>query len=170
MNVRDSMSAACMMKEADTGAVPLGENDSQVGMVTDARSKLVDFVVHRVFYPVLMLQRTGPHKARIEHMQDTTHAEIERFRTYGSIEEVVVNYKRYFESESARNIGLDLELLNFPTSSDVHEGFEKKVRELGFEPDTFLTSLDLTSNAGLGAARDQAAAPQPTERIDRPFT
>ncbi len=114
----------------------------------------MDFVVHRVFYPVLMLQRTGPHKARIEHMQDATRAEIERFRTCGSIEEVVVNYKRYLGSESARNIHSGLKLLSFPASSDLHEGFEKKVRELGFEPDTFLTSLDRLFNAGL-LATDQ---------------
>lgn len=49
MNIRDCMSvgvrttspqdtireAACMMKEADTGALPVGENDHLVGMVTD---------------------------------------------------------------------------------------------------------------------------------------
>ena len=159
-----------MMKEADTGALRVGESNRQVGMVTDARSKLMDFVVHRNFYPVLMLQRTGPHKARIEHMQDAARAEIDRFRTCGSIEEVVVKYKRYFESDSARNTRSDLKLLSVPAFSDLHKGFGETVRDLGFEPDTFLTSLDLLSDAGSGTARDQAAVPQPTERLDRPFT
>lgn len=154
MNVRDCMSigerttspqdtireAACMMKEADTGAFPVGENDCLAGLVPDARNELVDFVVHRVFYPVLMLQRTGPHKARIEHIQDATRAEIDRFRGYKSVEEVIANFKHDLRSKPAKGINSELKLLNLPVLHDLHEDFERKARELGYEPDTLLTS------------------------------
>ncbi len=117
-------------------------------MATDAKTELVDFLVHRAFYPVLMTQRTGPHKATIEQVQHATRAEIERFRSYGSIEDVIASFERDLRSKPARSIYSDLKLLNLPVISDVREDFERKVRELGFDPDTLLTSSYSTPNTG----------------------
>ena len=114
-------------------------------MARDAKSELVDFLVHRAFYPVLMAQRSGPHKARVEHVQDTARTEIERFRSCGSIEDVVASFKRDLRSRPAKDVHSDLRLLNLPVLSDLREDFEQKARELGFEPDTLLTSPYPTS-------------------------
>ena len=117
-------------------------------MARDTKNELVDFLVHRTFYPVLMAQRVGPHKAKIEHVQDVTRTEIERFRSYGSIEDVVVNFKRDLRSNPAKDVHSDLRLLNLPVISDLREDFERKARELGFDPNTLLTSPDSISNMG----------------------
>jgi hypothetical protein len=117
-------------------------------MARDTKSELVDFLVHRTFYPVLMAQRAGPHKAKIEHVQDATRTEIERFRSYGSIKDVAVNFERDLRLRPASSIRSDLRLVSLPVLGDVHEEFERKARELGFDPNTLLTSPDSISNMG----------------------
>ena len=43
-------------------------------------------------------------------------------------------------SKPAEGIWSELDLLRLPAPHDRHEDFERKARELGFEPDTLLTS------------------------------
>ena len=109
-------------------------------LARDRKSDLVDFIVHRVFYPVLMAQRAGPNKALIERLQDAARREIERFRNYGSVEEVLNGFQRDVSSPPAKDNYSDLRSLNLPVISDLHEDFERKARELGLDPDTLLTS------------------------------
>ena len=103
-------------------------------MARDAKGELVDFLVHRAFYPVLMAQRTGPDKAMIEQVQGATYREIERFRAYGSADEVVDNFRRDLESEFATSLYHDLKRLDLPVIGDLREAFERKARELGLIP------------------------------------
>lgn len=98
---------------------------------SDTKRELVEFLVHRAFYPVLMAQRAGPNRAMIEQVQDATYREIERFRGYGSADEVIVNFKRDLSSEFATSHYHDLKRLNLPVIGDVREDFERKARELG---------------------------------------
>ena len=98
----------------------------------DARAELVDFLVHRAFYPVLMVQRTGPDKAVIERVQGATYRNIERFRGYGSADDVIANFTHDLESELATGLYVDLRRLDLPVGGDLRKDFELKARQLGF--------------------------------------
>lgn len=111
-----------------------------------ARNELVDFIIHRAFYPVLMADRAGPHRAMIEHVQAATRAEIDRFRGYGSAEEVIDGFERGFRSRPARDIHSKLKLLDLPVIDDLRDDFEHKVRELGLDPNNLLSSLSSGSD------------------------
>ncbi len=112
------------------GSAMTMDNHSDL-VAKDATSELVTFLVHRAFYPVLMAERTGPNKAMIEHVQNATHKEIERFRSYGSAAELIANFERDLRSGSATSLYSDLKRLNLPVIGDVREEFERKARELG---------------------------------------
>ena len=144
MNMRDGMSLAvdtACVQDTTCEAISLMEDAD-----TGARNELVDFIVHRAFYPVLMVDRAGPHRDIVEHVQAATRAEIERFRSFGSIKEVIDSFGRDLRSKSAQNIQSELKLLHLPTIEDFHEDFERKARELGFDPNTLLTSFGSISD------------------------
>jgi hypothetical protein len=100
-------------------------------MMRDAKNELVDFLVRRAFYPVLMAPRNGPDKSKIDHVQNATRAEIDRFRSYESAEEVVLNFKRDLYSKPAKKINAELRALNLPVINDLQDEFERKALELG---------------------------------------
>ena len=100
-------------------------------MTRDAKSELVDFLLHKAFYPVLMARRDGPDKTKIEHVQAAIRAEIDCFRSYRSAGEVMVNFKCDLNSKSAREIHSELKTLHLPVINDVREEFERKAQKLG---------------------------------------
>jgi hypothetical protein len=103
-------------------------------MSSDARRELVDFLVRRAFEPVLAARpdnRSEAEQRRLGHVQKATRAEIERFRGYGSANEVVVNFRRDLDSEPARKVHAELRSLGLPTLDDVRDEFEAKARDLG---------------------------------------
>lgn len=103
-------------------------------MTSKAQKELVDFVVRRAFEPVLKTKpdgRSDAEKRKLEHVQDATRKEIERFRHYGSAEEVVTNFRRDLDSEPAKRIHRELKSLGLPTINDIRDEFEQKARELG---------------------------------------
>ena len=103
-------------------------------MASNAQKQLVDFLVRRAFEPVLKATpegRSEAEKKKLEHVQDATRKEIERFRHYGSAEEVVTNFRRDLDSEPAKRIHRELKSLDLPTINDIREEFEDKARELG---------------------------------------
>ncbi|WP_026871028.1 hypothetical protein [Inquilinus limosus] len=105
-------------------------------MPDSAKEKLVDFVTRRAFDPVLKAQPEGmsdAEKRKLEHVQDATRSEIERFRGYGSAREVVVNFKRDLDSEPARKVHAELKSLGLPTINDIREEFESMAKELGVD-------------------------------------
>ena len=102
----------------------------------DSRTELVDFLVRRAFDPVLRATADGrpeAHGAMLERVQDKTRAEIERFRGYGSAEEVVTNFKRDLSSQPAKKVHADLATLKLPTINDLRDEFEGKARALGVD-------------------------------------
>ncbi|WP_225769499.1 hypothetical protein [Inquilinus sp. Marseille-Q2685] len=102
----------------------------------DAREKLVDFVTRRAFDPVLKAQAEGrseAEKRKLEHAQEATRTEIERYRGYGSAKEVVVNFKRDLDSEPARKVHAELKALGLPTVNDIRDEFESMAKELGVD-------------------------------------
>ena len=100
-------------------------------MAKDVKDELVEFLLHKAFYPVLMAKRDGPDKTKLEHVQAATRAEIDRFRNYGSAEEVVVNFKRDLSSQPAKKIHSELRMLKLPVLNDLREDFERRAEELG---------------------------------------
>lgn len=101
-------------------------------MAADPKGELVDFLVHQAFYPVLMAERRGPDKASIAQVQDATRAAIDRFRSYGSAQEVIDNFRRELSPNPARDIEPELKRLRLPVIEDIREDFERKAHELGF--------------------------------------
>lgn len=106
-------------------------------MVKDAKTELVEFLVHKAFNPILRAEpegRSEADKTKLEHVQQATRAEIERFRGYGSADEVVTNFKRDLNSTPARKIHSELKALDLPTINDLRDEFERKAKDLGVKP------------------------------------
>ena len=107
-------------------------------MAKDAKGELVEFLVRKAFEPVLQAKPGAGHsdadKTKLEHVQKATRAEIERFRGYGSAEDVAINFKRDLNSEPAKKVHSELKALGLPTIGDVRDAFERKAHELGVKP------------------------------------
>ncbi|HYZ63161.1 MAG TPA: hypothetical protein VE650_11965 [Acetobacteraceae bacterium] len=100
-------------------------------MAQDKKKELVDFLERKAFDPVLHAKNGD--KATLEHVQQATRAEIERYRNYGSAEEVVTNFKRDLHSSAAKKVHAELKQLGLPTLNDIRDEFEAKARALGVE-------------------------------------
>jgi hypothetical protein len=103
-------------------------------MADSKKDELVRFLEERAFKPVLNAKPKGRSEAeqkKIEHVQKATRAEIDRFRNYGSAQEVVTNFKRDLDSEPAKRIHAELRSLGLPTINDIREEFEKARGKLG---------------------------------------
>lgn len=103
-------------------------------MAAQTKQKLVEFVIRKAFDPVLKAKGDGKsetEKSKLKHVQDATRAEIDRYRGYGSAEELVTNFKRDLHSDAAKKIHKELEQLGLPTINDIRDEFEAKARDLG---------------------------------------
>ncbi len=100
-------------------------------MASDKKAELLEFLERRAFNPVLHA-KSGD-KDTLEHVQRATRDEIERYRNYGSAEEVVINFKRDLHSSAAKKVHAELRRLHLPTIEDVRDEFEAKARELGVD-------------------------------------
>ncbi len=106
-------------------------------MAANARKQLVDFVIDRALEPVMRARPDGRSPAdrrKLEHVQDATRAEIERYRNYGSAGDVVVNFRRDLSSRAAKKVHSELRALNLPTIEDIKDAFEAKAEDLGVRP------------------------------------
>lgn len=102
--------------------------------MAQAKQELADFVISKAFDPVMRAKADGRSEADrklLEHVQQATKAEIERYRNYGSAEEVVTNFKRDLHSEPAKKVHAQLRRLHLPTIEDIREDFENKAQDLG---------------------------------------
>ncbi|HEX9535870.1 MAG TPA: hypothetical protein VF924_10385 [Stellaceae bacterium] len=103
-------------------------------MADHKKDELVRFLEERAFKPVLNAKPKGRSEAeqkKLDHVQKATHAEIGRFRNYGSAQEVVTNFRRDLDSEPAKRIHSELRSLGLPTINDVRDEFERRAEELG---------------------------------------
>jgi hypothetical protein len=99
-----------------------------------AREKLLDWLERRAFNPVLRADPKDYPESRREalrRVQDKTAAERDRFRSYGSASEVVVNFKRDLTSASAQKVHRDLEELGLPTLNALQSEFEALADSVG---------------------------------------
>jgi hypothetical protein len=98
------------------------------------KDELVRFLEERAFNPVLNAKpdgRSEADKKKLEHVQKSTRAEIERFHRYGSAAEVVTNFRRDLDSKPAKRVHAELRSLGLPTINDVREEFEQRAEKLG---------------------------------------
>ena len=105
-------------------------------MAKQAQQELTDFVIRTAFEPVLKARpdgRSEAEKKKLEHVQDATRAEIDRYRKYGSAEELVTNFKRDLHSSAAKKLHKELEQLGLPTLNDIRDEFEAKARDAGIK-------------------------------------
>jgi hypothetical protein len=99
----------------------------------DAREKLVAFLESKAFHPVVAADAVhypADKRDDLLDVQEATLKEMDRFRGYGSAEEVVVNFRRDLNSEPARKVHRTLKSLGLPTVNDVREEFEKLAADL----------------------------------------
>ncbi|WP_260696433.1 hypothetical protein [Rhizobium laguerreae] len=105
-------------------------------MARNAKQELVNFIVRRALDPVMKAKPDGRPEAErrtLEHVQDATRSEIERYRGYGSAQEVVVNFRRDLNSHAAEEVHADLKALNLPTINEIEDEFDAKVQDLGVQ-------------------------------------
>ena len=76
-------------------------------------------------------RRSEAEKKKLDHVREATRAEIDRYRNYGSAEEVVTNFKRDLHSSAAKKVHNELKSLHLPTLDDIRDEFEEKARDLG---------------------------------------
>ena len=103
-------------------------------MTESARKKLVAWLERRAFDPVLRVKPEDypPGKRdKLKDVQKRTRTEIERFRSYGSAQEVVTNFKRDLRSPPAQKVHRELEDLGLPTINSLESEFEKLATSLG---------------------------------------
>ncbi|SRR5579883_590124 len=102
-------------------------------MTKDHKRELAEFIIRKAFDPVLRAKadgRSDADKRALEHVQKATQAEIERYRNYGSAEEVLTNFKRDLRSPPAKKVHAELRRLNLPTIQDIEDEVEKKAEAL----------------------------------------
>lgn len=102
--------------------------------MSQAQQELANFVISRAFNPVMRAKTDGRSEAdrkSLEHVQKATRAEIERYRNYGSAEDVAVNFTRDLNSRAAKKVHAELRHLHLPTINDIKDEFEQKARDLG---------------------------------------
>lgn len=105
-------------------------------MSANAKEKLVDLIISRALDPVMKAKgdrRSEAEQRKLEHVQEATRAEIERYRRYGSAKEVVANFRSDLNSQPAQKVHAELKALHLPTINDIRDEFEAKAKELGVD-------------------------------------
>lgn len=77
--------------------------------------------------------RSDADKQILEHVQQATRSEIDRYQDYGSAADVVTNFKRDLTSSPAKKVHAELKRLDLPTLNDIRDRFEEKARSLGVD-------------------------------------
>lgn len=106
-------------------------------MSASAKTELLDLLMRKAFDPVLRATPAHRSKAdqdKLEYVKTATRAEVDRYRRYGSAEEVVTNFMRDLHSGPAKKVHVELHALHLPTIHDVREAFERKAGDLGLKP------------------------------------
>ena len=106
-------------------------------MASNAQRELLNLVERKAFDPVMRAKpdgRSESERRKLQHVQAATRTEIERYRGYGSAEELVTNFRRDLSSDAAKKIHAELRSLGLPTIDDIREEFDRKAEELGARP------------------------------------
>ena len=103
-------------------------------MAQHAKHELVEFLIREAFDPVLKANPSGrsEHDQRkLEDVKQATEKEVERFRNYASVEEVLTNFRHDLSSAPAKKVQNELTRLQLPTLHDVRDAFERRAEALG---------------------------------------
>jgi hypothetical protein len=103
-------------------------------MTDDARRRLVDLIEREALDPVLRAREEDyPEDRRgdLRRVKRASEAERERFRGYGSAEEVLRMYRDDLASDRAEEVDRRLERLRLPRLADIRDRLEAEARTLG---------------------------------------
>jgi hypothetical protein len=92
------------------------------------KQELIHFLEQRVFNPILRAKPddySNRDRAALEHVQKSTESEKDRYHHYGSVSEVVLNFKRDLHSAAAKKVDSELSRLKLPCLPDVKDEFLK---------------------------------------------
>jgi hypothetical protein len=98
------------------------------------KSELLRFLDQHVFNPILKANEShysDADKKKLQHVQDRTKTEKERFAHYGSAQDIVDNFKSDVHSAAAKHVNQELERLKLPTLPSVREDFLQLAGENG---------------------------------------
>lgn len=98
-------------------------------MTTDPKRELLSFLERKAFDPALKTnasEYSQSDRTKLAHVQQATRAEVERYRGYGSAEELVTNCRRDFHSEAAKKVHAELRRLGLPTLPQIRDEFEER--------------------------------------------
>ncbi len=105
-------------------------------MASFARRQLVDFLIEKVYEPVMSARaygRSPQDKQRLLDIQEATRAKIDALRATATAEAVVREVRRELAAPGAAGLQADLLALKLPSLAGVKDEFERKVRALGVE-------------------------------------
>jgi hypothetical protein len=92
------------------------------------KQELVHFLERKVFDPILRAKPedyNANERKALEHVRKATEAEKDRYRHYGSADEVILNFKRDLHSPAAKKIDSELSRLKLPSLPEVKDEFLK---------------------------------------------
>lgn len=102
-----------------------------------SRDQLMDFLQKKAFDPVLNASPdrydSDSDREKLEHVQDATRREVERFRERDSTSGIIGEFKGDLSSEPAEKVHRELHALDLPALPDIEDDFRKKVEDLGHE-------------------------------------
>jgi hypothetical protein len=90
------------------------------------KQELIHFLEQRVSNPILRAKPddySGPDRAVLEHVQKSTESEKDRYHHDGSVDEVVLNFKRDLHSAAAKKVNAELSRLKLPCLPDIKDEF-----------------------------------------------
>ncbi|MCS0493998.1 hypothetical protein NVS89_02735 [Ancylobacter sp. MQZ15Z-1] len=103
-------------------------------MASDARSRLVDFLDHEAFDPILRASAGDyprSRHAKLHDVQRATENEKRRYHGYDSAREICRMFRDDLVCEPARRIDRELTALDLPTLDSVREAFERLAADVG---------------------------------------
>jgi hypothetical protein len=101
-----------------------------------AKRKLVEFLEHRAFNPVMGTDSNdlaNDKREMLAGVQRETESRMDRIRHCASAEEVVDNFRRDLRSDETSGHDRDLRGLGLPRFADIQDDFEQLARSLGVQ-------------------------------------
>lgn len=103
-------------------------------MAGGAKERLVNFIDRKALAPVLEADPGSfPERKRddLRDVQEATRAERERFRNYGSAEQVYEMFRNDLSSDAAKKVHRKLRDLGLPTLDDIEDDVEEMAKDAG---------------------------------------
>lgn len=100
----------------------------------DPRQELLQFLDRKAFRPILDASAGGADQRALDDAQERTRRQRDRYRGYGSAEEIRERFLDDIHSPAAVQVNRELERLGLPRFADLRDEFEQLCDRLGVGP------------------------------------